>query len=141
MFEDIRFFTDDIVWRGILTDLGAESVPENNADVVVTGFEKPLTPMELKARLIAAIDARGTEIIRNVFGRDVNLAPASRKIITILYHAGSAGAAAEDLRAAFGYSATANTHAVETAISNLRREFGTDFIVFEGGGYKLRRGQ
>jgi len=153
MLSEIKFWTDDEVWRGILTDLGAEYVSENIADVVVgvspgvpaqssdcVGWaEKPLTPMELKAQLIAAMDAREREIMRAVFGRDVALAPASRKMITILEHAGDAGVSADELRAAFGYSANANTHAVETAISALRREWGADFIVFENGKYKLRK--
>ncbi|MCL1902537.1 MAG: hypothetical protein FWG18_02840 [Alphaproteobacteria bacterium] len=150
-WNEIRFFSDCPVWHGIMTDLGAVPVPKASADVEIKQGKAPLAPMELKAKILADIDAREKKVLDSVFGHDANsgprgrgtqavggLAPAQKKIVIMLQRAGAAGLGSEELRTAFGYAHTTTTHTIETAVSNLRARFGSDFIKFENGRYIVR---
>jgi len=147
MFDEITFWTDDKVWRGILSDLGAVAVDESVADFVLKSSEFRVQSsdnvpsiIELKSHILAEIDRTQREILRKIFGRDVSqsMSPVQIKIVIALYRAGAAGCGGEDLRNIMGYSAGTNTHAGDTAIYTLRKMFGNGFIVNDGGRYKLK---
>ena len=136
MLSGIKIFSSDDVWRRILAELGAEIV--DAAGVMDVDFDTVaptavVTPMELKAIVLGA--AGGDDIVRRVCGNGVTLAPGPARIVVALYRSG--GARAADLKIALGYSRDATTHAIEAAIYQLRRQFGADFIVNDGGVYRL----
>ena len=87
----------------------------------------------LAAILAAADDGN---IVRRVFGRDVRIPPHQARIISALYKSPD-GIDANGLKVALGYSADAATHATTTAIYQLRRKYGRDFIINSDGVYRL----
>ena len=135
MFNGITFWTDDKVWRGILTDLGAEFSPRDTADVIFKSNKK-FSPAELNAEILHLADMHESEIIKKICG-DVQLSGAQKKIIMILYKFGKNGIDVSALQQQLGYAPGAATNAVGTAIYQLRKIFGKDFIKNEGGKYKL----
>ena len=144
MLDGIAFWTDDKIWAGILSDLGAvlTVTPADAgaalADLIFGAPGKKLTAPELKSYVIAEIDRQRFDIINKVFGAPANLSPMQAKIIVGLYRAGTNGLTAGDLRRMMGYSEDTNTHAADTAIYALRKTFGGDFIVSKEGRYKLQ---
>jgi len=132
MLTGITFWTDDKIWHGILSDLGATPVGQDSADLVFDPkkHKGPLSPLELKSKIMSDIDQA-----RPADGRRLSL--AQTKIIALLSRAGAKGVGAETLRTAIGYSASANTRALDAAIYKLRKIFGADFIKTEGGKYTL----
>ncbi|MCL2017255.1 MAG: hypothetical protein FWG80_00565 [Alphaproteobacteria bacterium] len=139
MLTGITFWTDDEIWRGILTDLGASFVASDAADLIFNPKEYAgvMNLLELKSKIMADIDTLLTRAVHRTKGKNPNLSRYQAKIITLLERAGGAGVRADTLRAAMGYSPGVNTRALDTAIYNLRKIFGTDFIKTENGKYKL----
>ncbi|MCQ2599690.1 MAG: DUF3124 domain-containing protein [Alphaproteobacteria bacterium] len=138
MFDGIRIFSSDVFWRQILVDLGAVvlDVP-NTADVNmdVLDIPRPVDIMDLQIAVLNAMDR--SKIIRKIFGRPVSLSPMQEQIIAILDKSGGVGA--NDLKVALGYSPDASTHAVDTAIYQLRHKYGRDFILQNDGIYTIGR--
>ena len=129
-------FSADNVWRGILRDLGATVLDApTNTDINLDSLNisMPVSPLELKAALIDASD--DSRIIRDLFGKGVKLSNLHTRIIVQLYKSG--GMNAVELRSALGYSADATTHTVDTALYQLRKMYGHDFIVNENGVYRI----
>ena len=136
MLTGIRIFTSDPCWRGIVADLNAV-VAENanlaDVDLDALDLHNPTTPLELKSIIISALD--DTRVLASVFGRHVSLSPIQRQIVVRLEKSG--GMTADELKLALGYARDTTTHTVDTAIYGLRKLFGRDFIINEGGIFKI----
>jgi hypothetical protein len=159
MLSRISFWTDDKIWCGILSDLGAVFVPRESADVVwvqrrpptqelppqqVAGNSIPLhkgagkfTSTELKAEILRLRDLRESEILKKVCG-NTPLSGAQKKLVIALHTAGAAGATADELQQQLGYAHGAKTNAANTAIYQLRKIFGKEFIKNINEKYKLQ---
>ena len=138
MLSGIRVFSSDLVWRQILSDLNAvvldmPSATDINLDNV--DMPTPISAQELKALLIRAGD--NTDILNTVFGRPVSLSNLQSQIIATLYNTG--GLSLAHLKGALGYAPDTSTHAVDTAIYQLRKMFGHEFIINDNGVYRLGR--
>ena len=141
MLNGTSFYTDDIVWAGILSDLGATAVARDVADIVfVAPPATPLSALDLKSYILAEIDAERANATGGFASRRTRPhAPtdSQKKIITLLTRAGTAGIDANDLAAAHGIAPDANSHAMDTMIYNIRKSFGADFIKTAGGRYYI----
>ena len=136
MLKGIRVFSADGVWRGILRDLGAtvsDAPTAMDINLDSLNISMPVSPLELKSALIGASDT--SKIIRKVFGTNVRLSNIHTQIIVQLYKSG--GMTSAELKSALGYSADAATHTVDTAIYQLRKMYGHDFIINENGVYRI----
>ncbi len=136
MLSGIRIYTSDIVWRQILGDLGvcvldAPSVMDINFDDLE--ISDVLSPMELKFLLLNACDNSAT--ISKIVGKNVVLPKLQGQILVCLYKTG--GMTIAQLKDALGYAPDASTHAVETAIYQLRRTYGREFILNNNGVYSI----
>ena len=138
MLSGIRVFSSDEYWRRIATDFNATVVTDAKiADVNLDslGLQLPVSPIELKTAIIAASD--GDAIIKQIFGKRVELSPLQTQIVIKLYQSG--GMTTEELKMSIGYAKNATTHTVETAIYGLRKLFGHDFIINENGLFRIGR--
>ena len=136
MLNGIRVYSADPYWRNILTDLGATVLNSPNAtDLNLDSLNilMPVSPVQLKAALLDAADS--SNIIHKVFGKNVRLSNLHTQIVVQLYKSG--GMDSGTLKSVLGYSADAATHTVDTAIYQLRKIYGHDFIVNENGVYKI----
>ncbi len=138
MFDGIRIFSSDKVWQQILSDLGAivldkPNVVDVNMDML--DITRPVDVIDLQIAVLNALD--NSKIIHRIFGMAVSLSPMQEQIIAILDKTG--GASVNDLKIALGYSPDAATHAVDTAIYQLRRKYGRDFILQNDGIYTIGR--
>ncbi|MBR6364255.1 MAG: hypothetical protein IKS08_04185 [Alphaproteobacteria bacterium] len=136
MLSGIRVFSSDDCWMHIVSDLNATLVDDVRfADVNLDSLNLrlPISPIELKMAIIAASD--GDNIIKQVFGKHVELSPLQTQIVTKLYQSG--GMTTEELKISLGYAETAKTHTVETAVYSLRKLFGHDFIINDNGIFRI----
>ncbi len=136
MLKGVRIYTSDVLWRQILSDFGASVLDApNSSDINFDALDVPpnVSPMELKALILAAVDNSG--IMKKIFGTSVILPRMQGQIVTLLYKTG--GMRAPEIRSALGYSPNAATHTVDTAIYQLRRAYGRDFIINDNGVYRL----
>ena len=136
MLTGVRIYTSDKIWRQILTDLNATVLDAPNViDIDFDEFriKKTITPLELKSFILKAMD--NSHIIASVFGKDMSLPQLQSQIIACLYKTG--GMTVDQLKCALGYSPDASTHTVDTAIYQLRRAYGRDFILNTDGVYSL----
>lgn len=136
MLSGIRIYTSDIVWRQILGDLGAcvlnaPTVTDINFDDLE--ISDILTPMELKTILVNASD--NSVILSQIFGKNVVLPHIQGQILACLYKTG--GMTINQIKDALGYAPDASTHTVDTAIYQLRRIYGRDFIINNSGVYSI----
>ena len=139
MLDGIRIYSSDGVWRNILAELGAivSDVPDvTYLDFDSLGLALPATPIVIKTAIQNAIDGN-IQILHDILGRRVHLTYIQAQIIIMLHKSG--GMTGADLRTALGYSPNATTHAVDTAIYQLRKIFGRDFIINTNGIYKIGR--
>lgn len=138
MLENVKIYTSDEYWYGILTDLGANLVEKPDvADVVFDdiGINAPVSVDDLQNLILTQFN--NNDIIVNIFGHDVVLPSLQRKIVVALYK--KPNIQISELKLAVGLSPDITTHSVENAIYQLRKTFGHDFILNENGGYKLGR--
>lgn len=138
MLTGIRIFASDPTWRQILGDLNATvlsapSITDVNMDDL--HICDVVTPIQLKAILLSALDNR--TILREIFGRDVSLPHLQSQIVVLLHKTG--GMTSDALKIALGYAPDATTHTVDTAIYQLRRTYGHEFIKNSNGVYSLGR--
>ncbi len=136
MFNGMRIYSSDSLWRQILVDLGASvldapTATDVNLDQV--NLDIPVSLIELKAAILAAAD--NSTIITRLLGAGVTVPLLHQHIIAVLYKSG--GMSASDLKVALGYSPQATTHAVDNAIYQIRKAYGRDFIQNERGVYKI----
>ena len=141
MLSGITFWTSDKIWHGILADLGAAPAGPDLADLVFAPEEYAGAPtvLELKSKIVAEIDRERAAAVKKACGATASVSTVQAKIICLLERAGKRGVSAEVLRRAMGYSPGANTRALDTAVYNLRKIFGADFIKTEKGKF-VRRG-
>ena len=136
MLNGIRVYSADAFWRNILGDLGATVLDApNTTDLNFDSLRivMPTTPLQLKAALLDATDS--SNIIRKIFGTNVRMSNLHAQIIVHLYKSGGMDATA--LKTALGYSADTTTHTIDTAIYQLRKLYGHDFIINDNGVYKI----
>ena len=136
MLNGVRVYSADSFWRNILSDLGATVLDAPNATDLnfdSLNIVMPISPVQLKAALLDASDY--SNIIRKIFGAPARLSNLHTQIVVCLYKSG--GMTAGELKSALGYSNDTTTHAVDTAIYQLRKLYGHDFIINDGGVYKL----
>ncbi len=136
MLKNIRIFTSDPLWGQILGDLGATCCPSPDmadVDLDALGLDAAVSMMELKAAIFQAMDNR--PMLRQIFGKDVRLSGGQTRLVTLLYKSG--GMRMAELRQAMGYAPGATTHTIDTLISQLRRLFGREFIINDGGVYRI----
>jgi len=136
MLNGIRVYSCDPFWRNILKDLGATvldapNITDLNFDSL--NITMPVSPIQLKAALLEASDY--SNIIRKIFGKDMHLSALHAQIIVKLYKSGGMNMGV--LKSALGYSADATTHTVDTAVYQLRKLFGHDFILNDNGVYRI----
>lgn len=136
MLNGIRIYTSDELWRQILTELRA-TVPESEAlaDINLDSLDiaLPITPVALKSAILTAI--KDADVMHRIFGSDVALPRVPARIVTLLDKNG--GMSITELKDALGYSRDASTHVVDTAIYQLRRMFGREFIINKNGMYYI----
>jgi len=138
MLSGFKIFSSDPVWQQIVTELGAAVTTDSvlcDVNLDALNLKTPVSPSLLKSSIIAATD--NTAIIDSVFGEHVSLSHIQSQIVTLLYKSG--GMSADDLKVALGYAPDATTHSVETAIYELRKLYGHDFIKNINGIFKLGR--
>lgn len=136
VLSEIKIYTSDSIWQQIFTDLGAVvlSAP-NNTDINFDEleFEPPISILELKTLILNALDY--SDILYKVFNKKVKLSRQQSQIVAFLYK--NNGASVDELKMLLGYSSDAMTHSVDTAIYQLRRLFGADFIKNKDGVYYI----
>ncbi len=138
MIDGIRIFTTDQVWQGIIKNLGGIIVADKNmADVNLDAMKvkQPISMIELKSQILQTAAQNQKKIILKVFGCDVALSDLQMRIVVLLARAGSISSA--NMKSVLGIAPDATTHAIDTAIYNLRRVFGRDFIKLKNGRYEL----
>ena len=136
MLNGLRIFTGDDVWRKILNDFGAVVVDQKNiADVNIDsmGLVMPVAPLELKSQILNEIEQSQQKIIKQVFKKTVQLPRLQSQIVVFLFKTG--GMSVADLKQVLGYAPDATTHTIDTAIYQLRKIHGYDFIKNENGKY------
>jgi len=136
VLKDIRIFSADKIWRKILADFDAV-VPDSpdTADINLDDLELvlPVSALNLKTAILEGLDK--TEVLQKIFGKPVNLSELQTKIVVWLYKSGEMSAV--DLKNVSGYSPDMATHAIDTAIYQLRKIYGRDFIQNKDGKYRL----
>ena len=136
MLSGMRIYTSDSVWRQILGDLGAiaTDVPgamDINFDKL--NIKQSITTVELKSAILGALD--NDNIISEILGKNAKLTRLQKMLVAALYKSG--GMNGEELKVALGYSPDAATHTVDTAIYQLRKIYGRNFIKNDSGVYKI----
>lgn len=137
MLDGLRIWSSDSVWRKILAELGAV-VPEKcghldiNLDKLV--FDTPISGVELKSTLLKY--AEHNDIIKKVFGDIIpDLSKTQFQIIVCLYK--SKGTSIDELKKMLGFAPNIASHSIDTAIYQMRKMYGCDFIKNENGIYKI----
>jgi len=136
MLNGVRIYASDTLWRQILGDLGATVLDAPTpTDINFDTIHVPagVSPIQLKSLILGAVD--NNAIIARLLGANASLPRMQARIVSLLYKTG--GMRAAEIKDALGYSPQAATHAVDTAIYQLRRAFGRDFIVNDNGVYRL----
>ncbi len=134
MLTGIRIYSSDVVWRNILADLNAvvldaPDTAEVNLDDI--SLDIPVSALDLKAVILSALD--NTKILQDIFGKAVYLPQLQAQIVVWLYKTG--GLSLNALKKVLGYMPNMTTHAVDTAIYQLRKNYGKDFIQNKNGVY------
>ncbi len=138
MLENVKIYASDEYWKHILADLGATIVDNANiADVVFDDIKvaAPIAATDLCGLIFSNIN--NDEIIRQIFGADVILPTLQHKIVVLLYK--NPDISMCDLKKAIGVLPGVSSHTVETAVYQLRKKYGHDFIVNTDGKYKIGR--
>jgi len=138
MLNGVRIFTSDEIWHHILGELGAVIVDAPDAadlNMDSLKIKTPVGPLELKTIILNALD--NSDFIRRIVGENAKLSRMQTQIIVWLHRRGAMNMA--QLKQAMGYAPDVATHTIDTAIYQLRREFGRDFIINKNGVYSLGR--
>lgn len=138
MLENIKVYTSDKYWNHIFSDLGVTLVDSPNlADVNFDDIElnEPISVDDLQSLILEYFEQ--SDIMRNVFGRDVILPKLQHKIIVVLYN--HPNITMHELKDLIGVLPDMTTHAVENAVYQLRKVYGYDIIQNIDGRYKIGR--
>ena len=136
MLTGVRIYSSDAIWRQILRELNAvvlDAPEQHNVNLDNISIHGPISALELKSLVIKATD--GGDILQKIFGRDVCLSQIKSKILILLYKTG--GMTGGELKQSLGYAPETSTHAVDTAIYQLRRTYGRGFIINTNGVYRI----
>lgn len=136
MLDNIKIYTSDVYWKQIFSDLGATMVDSANvADIVFDDLkiEIPVSVIELQNILLDKVD--NSDVIQHVFGDNVKLSNLQRRLMVLLYK--NPDMNIHDLKSALGMSPDMTTHAVETAIYQIRKIYGHNIIENVNGKYKI----
>jgi len=135
MLNGIRIYSTNPVWRHILGELGATIVDTKNVLDVNFDEIEPTTNVSL-TELKSLIVNSSMCVLQNVFGKNIpQLSDVQKNIIISLGRSG--GMSGEELKNALGYMPGVATHTIDTAIYNMRKLYGHDFIKLENGVYKI----
>ena len=136
MFTGIQIFSSDPIWRQIFSDLNA-TVHEKPSISVINFDDLSVPPsvglMELKSLILDAADIG--RVLYEIFGKNVSLPQIQSQLLVLLYKSG--GMTANQLKHALGYAPDAATHTVDTAIYQLRKTYGHNFIRNTKGVYSI----
>ena len=138
MLSGVQIYTSDNVWRKILSDLHADVLDAPNVSAVnldLLQLDLPVSLPVLRTAILGAAD--NMDAVERLLGAGVILPRLQARIVTLLYKSG--GMSAAELKNALGYAPGVATHAVDTAIYQLRRAFGRDFIENKDGIYRIGR--
>lgn len=136
MIENIRIYTADKYWNQIFTDLGAVIVDSPSiADVVFDDIDidMPVSIIDLQNIILNCVN--NTDIVHDIFGTDVTLSNLQRKLVVMLYK--NPDITMRDLKTVLGVMPNITTHAVETAVYQLRKKYGHNFILNNHGKYRI----
>lgn len=137
MLNGIRVYSSNPVWRHILSELGATVTDSPN--VLDVNFDNisldgAISVTELKTLILNSADT--SKILQNILpDKKLQLSDIQENIIISLWHSG--GMTGAELKNALGYMPGVATHTIDTAIYNLRKSCGHDFIINENGVYKI----
>lgn len=136
MFTGIQIFSSDPIWRQIFSDLNA-TVHEKPSISVINFDDLSVPPsvglLELKSLILDAADIG--RVLYEIFGKNVSLPQIQSQLLVLLYKSG--GMTANQLKHALGYAPEAATHTVDTAIYQLRKTYGHNFIRNTKGVYSI----
>lgn len=136
MLENVKIYTSDKVWTNIFADLGIIVVDSQKmADVVFDDIDLklPISINDLKNILLGAGDNK--DIICKIFGKYVVLPNLQHRIVISLYK--NPNITMRELKDNLGLTPDITTHTVETAIYQLRKKYGHNFIENTDGKYKI----
>lgn len=136
MLSGIRIFTSDEIWRSVLADFNATLVDgafSADVDFDSLNIATPISPLNLKTIIINATD--NSKILAKLLGPDASVSPIQAQIIARLYKSGELSA--DELKVALGYAPDTATHTVNTAIYELRKKYGHEFIKNNNGKFSL----
>ena len=137
MLNGIRVYSNNPIWRHILSELGA--VVTDAPNILDVNFDdiapnKKISVLQLKSLIVRNMDT--SKILHDVFGQNVpTLSNVQEHIIVSLVRSG--GMSRLELQNALGYMPGVATHTIGTAIYNLRKLYGRDFIINKDGVYKI----
>lgn len=135
MLNGIKVFSSDPVWRQILSDLGADVLDAPHflaANMDELPLQLPVSTVELKSIILRS--QTHDDVFKRLFGNSVPVFSALQQdIIVAIYKAD--GISGSDLRAILGFAPDVTTHTVDTAISQIRKIAGHDFIQNKNGKY------
>ena len=136
MLNGIRVFSGNPVWRHILSELGATltdapNVLDVNLDKII--LDGPITPDELKSIIVKHAD--NTKILKSVFGKNIPQLSDMQQCVIVALVRGH-GMTGTELKSTLAHMPVA-THTIDNAIYELRKLYGSDFILLENGVYKI----
>lgn len=136
MLNGFRIYSSDKVWRQILADFGATVLDAPTiTDINFDELEicHAVSALCLKSMILDAIN--GERPLQQIFGRRVSLPKLQSQIIVLLHK--TKGLSSAQLKSCLGFAPDVTTHAIDTAIYQLRQKFGHDFIINTDGVYKI----
>lgn len=136
MLENVKIYTTDKYWASIFADLGVfVTDSQKTADVVFDDIDLklPLSINDLQNILLNAGDNK--DIICKIFGKYVVLSNLQHRIVVSLYK--NPNITMRELKDNLGLAPDVTTHAVETAIYQLRKKYGHNFIINTDGKYTI----
>lgn len=136
MLKGIRIYSSNTVWRHILSELGAVVLDAPCVSAICFDDIEPdvtISCQDLKTLILNSAD--NSKILQSVFGGNVpQLSDIQEHIIVSLVRSG--GMTGMELKNTLAYMPVA-THTIDTAIYNLRKLCGRNFIILENGVYKI----
>lgn len=136
MLSGIRIYASDNVWRQILSDFGATVLDASIPGVINfddLNISESISPLDLKSIILNARD--NTDVLYKIFGAHIALPSIQGRIVALLHK--SDGMTIGELKSALGYAPDVTTHAMDTAIYQLRQKYGREFIKNTNGVYRL----
>ena len=93
----------------------------------------PISILDLKSIILKALDY--TEILNKIFNKEVRLSTLQKQIVVLLYK--NKGISIAEMKSLLGFPKSVTTHVIDTAIYELRKKYGSDFIINKDGKYYI----